>query len=237
VTGPDVRRHPDRASLAAAMADDVAALLAELTPSSGGARVVLTGGTVARDLHRALATRADRVDWSRVTVLWGDERFVPLGDDDRNDGQGTEDLLAHVPVGTVHRMPSPDDGLDLEAGAATYARVVEDLLAERDAPALDLVMLGIGPDGHVASLFPGHDHPDALVVAEPDSPKPPPARISLSMPLICRASRVWFVASGEEKADAVRGSVLDDPPALPAGLARGLDETRWYLDEAAASRL
>ena len=106
----------------------------------------------------------------------------------------------------------------------------------KDATALDLVMLGVGPDGHVASLFPGHDHPDALVVAEADSPKPPPERISLSMGLICRASRVWIVASGEEKAEAVRGSVAGDA-GLPAGVARGADGTRWYVDEAAASRL
>jgi len=237
VTGSDVRRHADRRALAAAMADDVVDLLASATGSPGGARIVLTGGTVARDLHRAIAQRADAVDWSRVTVLWGDERFVPLDDEERNDRQASEDLLSRVSPGAVHRMPSPDDGVDLEAGAAAYSRVVEDLLAERSDPALDLVILGIGPDGHAASLFPGHDHPDALVVAEPDSPKPPRERVSLSMPLLCRAARVWFVAAGEEKSDAVRGSVLDDPPALPAGLARGVDETRWYLDEAAASGL
>ena len=237
MTGPDVRRHPDRASVASAMADDVVALLHEATQAPGGARVVLTGGTVARDLHRAIAARAEEVDWSRVTVLWGDERFVPLDDEERNDRQATEDLLAHVSPGAVHRMPSPDDGVDLETGAVRYSRVVGALLDERADPALDLVILGVGPDGHVASLFPGHDHVDALVVAEADSPKPPPQRLSLSMSLICLASRVWFVAAGEEKADAVRGSVLDDPPSLPAGLARGVDETRWYLDEAAASRL
>ena len=236
MTEPDVRRHPDRASLAAAMADDVVAVLRGASSQPGGVRVVLTGGTVARDLHRAIAERADDVDWSRVSVLWGDERFVPLDDDERNDRQATEDLLSHVPAGAVHRMPSPDDGVSLEEGAAAYAGVVEGLLAERPEPVLDLVMLGVGPDGHVASLFPGHEHPDALVVAEPDSPKPPPARISLSMPLIDRAARVWFVASGEEKAEAVSGSVRGSED-LPAGLARGAQETRWYLDEGAASRL
>jgi 6-phosphogluconolactonase len=219
------------------MADDVVALLRGTTSQPGGSRIVLTGGSISRDLHRAIAARGVGVDWAAVTVLWGDERFVPLDDDERNDGQAREDLLSHVPVGTVHRMPSPDDAVGLEAGAATYSGVVEELLAERSEPAFDLVMLGIGPDGHVASLFPGHTHPDALVVAEADSPKPPPARISLSMDLLCRASRVWFVAAGEEKAEAVRGSVHDDPPALPAGLARGVDETRWYLDEGAASLL
>ena len=236
MTGPDVRRHRDRPSLAAAMADDVVALLQETTSQPGGSRIVLTGGTVSRDLHRASAARGAGVDWPAVTVLWGDERFVPLADEERNDGQAREDLLSHVPVGTVHRMPSPDDGVDLQAGAAEFGRVVEDLLAERDEPALDLVILGIGPDGHVASLFPGHDHPSALVVAEADSPKPPPERISLSMALICRASRVWFVASGEEKAEAVRGSVGADA-SLPAGVARGRHETRWYLDDAASSLL
>jgi 6-phosphogluconolactonase len=230
----DVRRHPDRASLATAMADDVVALLLEVPD----ARIVLTGGTVARDLHRAIAghDRVADVDWSRVTVLWGDERFVPLDDDERNDRQATEDLLSHVPVGTVHRMPSPDDDVSLDEGAAAYAEVVQSLLDERSDPPLDLVMLGVGPDGHVASLFPGHQHPAGLVVPEPDSPKPPPPRISLTMELINSASRVWFVASGEEKAEAIRGSV-DGADELPAGHARGASETRWYLDEAAASRL
>ncbi len=231
----DVRRHPDPSSVASAMADDVVDLLVQVPR----ARIVLTGGSIARDLHRAIAghSRVQDVDWAGVTVLWGDERFVPLDDEERNDRQAAEDLLSHVPVGHVHRMPSPDDGLDLDAGAAAYAEVVQGLLDERSDPALDLVMLGVGPDGHVASLFPGHDHQPALVVPEADSPKPPPQRLSMSMELICRASRVWFVAASEEKADAVRGSVLDDPPTLPAGLARGVDETRWYLDEAAASRL
>ena len=236
MTDAGVRRFADRPAVAHAMADDVISLLRETTSQPGGARIVLTGGTVSRDLHRAIADRGSDIDWSSVTVLWGDERFVPLDDEERNDGQARADLLDHVPVGTVHRMPSPDDGVDLEAGAAAYSRVVEDLLAARDEPALDLVMLGVGPDGHVASLFPGHQHPDALVVAESDSPKPPPERVSLSMGLIGRATHVWFVASGEEKAEAVHGSVQGDP-SLPAGQARGAAETRGYLDEAAASLL
>jgi 6-phosphogluconolactonase len=217
------------------MADDVVDLLLTL---GSGARIVLTGGTVARELHRAIASheRAGEVDWAGVTVLWGDERFVPLDDEERNDRQATEDLLSHVPVGSVLRMPSPDDGVDLDAGVEAYAAVVELLLAKRSDPALDLVMLGVGPDGHVASLFPGHDHPDALVVGEADSPKPPPGRISVAMQLIGRASRVWFVAAGEDKAEAIRGSVEGDR-SLPAGVARGRDETRWYLDEAVSSLL
>ena len=114
---------------------------------------------------------------------------------------------------------------------------MELLLSKRSDPALDLVMLGVGPDGHVASLFPGHEHPSGeLVVGEADSPKPPPRRISLSRELINRASRVWFVAAGEDKAEAIRGSVQGDT-SLPAGVARGVDETRWYLDEAVASLL
>ena len=234
MTDPDVRRHPDRASVAQAMADDVVALLLEVP----GARIALTGGTVARDLHRAIAThpRSAEVDWAGVTVLWGDERFLPLGDPERNDQQATEDLLAQVPAGSVLRMASPSDGVSLEEGVEAYTAVLELLLTKRADPPIDLVMLGVGPDGHVASLFPGHTHPDALVVGEADSPKPPAERISLSMGLINRSARVWFVASGEEKADAVRWSV-DGDTDHPAGVARGRDDTRWYVDEAAASRL
>lgn len=237
---PDVRRFADRAALAAQLAADVLALLRDRAPEPGGARVVLTGGSLSRDLHRAMADHPDvgSVPWDRVTVLWGDERFVPLGDDQRNDGEARADLLERLPgpPGAVLRMPSPDDGLDLAGATASYAEHVQRLLDERAEPALDLVLLGIGPDGHVASLFPGHTHaPDDLVVAEPESPKPPPERVSLGMGLICRASQVWFLAAGADKAAAVAGSVHARPVDLPAARARGAAGTRWYLDEAASA--
>ena len=239
--GDGVRVHPTRTDTAAHLADDVVALLASLLQAGARPRVVLTGGSVAREVHREIAARGVGLDWSQVTVLWGDERFVPADDDERNDRQADEDLLSLVPVtpGNVLRVPTSDDASDVHEAAASYATAVTRLLGEDDAQtaAFDLVMLGIGPDGHVASLFPGHPVGAGQVIAVDDSPKPPPERVSMSYDLLGRAQRVWFVAAGEDKSEAVRGSVHGGPTDLPAARVRGREDTRWYLDDAAASRL
>jgi 6-phosphogluconolactonase len=241
MTGEDVRVHPTRADTAAGLAEDVVALLAGVLEAGDAPRIVLTGGSVAREVHREIAARSHGLDWSRVIVLWGDERFVPAGDEERNDRQADEDLLSQVAVspGHVLRVPSRDDAADVHAAAATYAAMITRLTAPdgADAAAFDLVMLGVGPDGHVASLFPGRGAATGPVVAVEDSPKPPPERVSMSYELLGRSRRVWFVAAGDDKAEAVSGSVRRDPVDLPAARVRGLDETRWYVDRAAASGL
>ena len=237
----DVRVHPTRADTAAHVAADVVALLASLLQSGAAPRIVLTGGSVARAVHREIAARGLGLDWARVVVLWGDERFVPRGDDERNDRQADQDLLSLVPVtpANVVRVPASDDAADVHEAASAYAGAVTRLLAEDDvhAPAFDLVMLGIGPDGHVASLFPGRPADERAVLAVEDSPKPPPERVSMSYDLLGKARRVWFVATGEDKAEAVTGSVRAEPADLPAARVRGIEETRWYLDATAAGGL
>ena len=239
--GADVRIHPTRTDAASHVGDDVVTLLAALLEAGQEPRIVLTGGSIAREVHRELAARSQGLDWAHVTVLWGDERFVPAGDDERNDAQADEDLLSYVPVNParVLRAPSTDDASDVEAAAATYAAAISQVLSHDDAatPAFDLLMLGIGPDGHVASLFPDRRHSTETVVAVRDSPKPPPERVSMGYDLLARARRVWFVAAGDDKADAVTASVRQDPRDLPAARVRGLEETRWYLDAAAAAGL
>jgi 6-phosphogluconolactonase len=188
------------------------------------------------------------VDWSRVEVWWGDERFVPSSDDERNAVQAFEDLLSRVPVDPdrVHVAPATGVGegaaADVESAAAAYEHELGEAYAHRrpDEPCFDVLMLGIGPDGHCASLFPGHEQvrADGLVVPVRDSPKPPPERVSFSMALLHRARQVWFVASGTEKADAVRRSVAGgDIDETPAAGPRGLESTTWFLDRAAASAL
>lgn len=239
---PDgVRVHRTRADAAAQLAEDVVELLAAQLHAGNHPRIVLTGGSVAREVHRDLAPRSQGLEWARVTVLWGDERFVEAGSEDRNDQQAVEDLLAHVPIlpAGVHRMPSPEDVGDVHQAATSYAASVRTLLADdsHEAPAFDLVMLGIGDDGHVASLFPDRPPPAASVIGVEDSPKPPPQRVSMGYDLVNRARRVWFVAAGEDKAEAVRASVLREPADLPAARVRGMEDTRWYLDEAAAALL
>jgi 6-phosphogluconolactonase len=241
MTAEDVRVHPTRADTAAHLAEDVVAMLSELLTAGHRPRIVLTGGSVAREVHRELAARSRGVDWARVTVLWGDERFVPGEDDERNDRQADEDLLSHVPVSQsqVLRVPSSDEVADVESAADSYAGTVARLLSDDppEAPAFDLVMLGIGADGHVASLFPGRARTTDQVVAVADAPKPPPRRVSMGYDLLGRADRVWFAAVGEGKAEAVAGSVRRRPEDLPAARVRGIQETRWYLDADAASGL
>jgi 6-phosphogluconolactonase len=132
-------------------------------------------------------------------------------------------------------MPADDGVIDVDDAAGIYARELGDL-------SFDICLLGVGPDGHIASVFP--DHPsfeaslagDADVIGVRDAPKPPPLRISLTHPVINRSTEVWFTVSGEDKADAVGWAVLDEKP-VPAGRAHGADRTVWLLDTAAASRL
>lgn len=222
--------------------------LAEIEALGDEPHVVLTGGSLSRRLHTRLADLAaerEDIDWSRVSLWWGDERYVPSDDDDRNAGQALQDGLRRLALSRdrVHPMPASDDGhADVEEAAAVYAETLR--LARGHVPEghgwFHVLMLGIGPDGHCASLFPGRPevHADALALAVTDSPKPPPTRISLGMPTLMRADEVWFVAAGEEKADAVARSVAGgDVVETPSAGPRGLRRTFWFLDEAAASRL
>jgi 6-phosphogluconolactonase len=177
-----------------------------------------------------------------VSFWWGDERYVVSDDEDRNAVQAWEDLLQHLPLDPerVHAMPAEDDEYpDVDAAAWAYA---QDLRAAvpAEGPWFDVLMLGVGPDGHCASLFPDRSEveSDADVLAVRDSPKPPPTRISLGLLALQRARHVVFVASGEEKAAAVARAVAGgDVVHTPAAGPRGQAATEWYVDEAAASAL
>ncbi len=230
--------------LARAVAERLVRVLHSLQDEGRVPSVVLTGGTIADKLHRAVLDVPEQaeVDWSRVELWWGDERFVPAGDPDRNALQARDAFLSALPVDPtrVHEMPASDGAYadDVDAAAAGYADEVRRVLGED--PRFDVLMLGVGPDGHCASLFPGHEAVRAtgVAVAVRDSPKPPPTRISLTMDMLNRADQVWFIASGEGKAravhDAVTGSDID---ALPASGPKGRRRTLWLLDAAAAHEL
>jgi 6-phosphogluconolactonase len=184
------------------------------------------------------------VDWRQVDFWWGDERFAPAGDPDRNETGARAALLDLIDAdpARVHTVPGPDgpDGDDPDAVAARYAA---DLAAAADGgavPAFDILMLGIGPEGHVASIFP--DAPAAYaggeVVAVRNSPKPPPTRISLTFGAIQTAREVWILASGAEKAEAVSRALAGEPQdKLPAAGARGTERTLFLLDQPAASAI
>ena len=248
MTEPEISTHPGPDELADAVAARLVERLADLQGRGRVPSVVLTGGSIAVKIHEAVARATDRdsVDWGRVDFWFGDERFVPADSPDRNVGQARAAMLDRLPVdpARVHEI-APSDGEyadDVDAAAAGYAdRLRAASASDEDAtPRFDVLMLGIGPDGHCASLFPGRRemYDERAVVAVRDSPKPPPTRVTLTMAPLRRASEVWWVAAGDEKAqavhDAVTGSDLD---AVPAAGPEGVERTVWFLDAAAASRL
>jgi 6-phosphogluconolactonase len=241
MTDPRIEVHPDAAALATAVAGALLARLADIQAMPRVPEICLTGGTIAEAIHEEIArlSSASEVDWSQVIVWWGDERFVAPDDPDRNAGQARAAFLGAVGAdpANVHEMPSTADAADVEAGAASYG----DTLREHGSGEFDVMMLGIGPDGHIASLFPGFaqlDVTDRIAVGVTGSPKPPPERISLTFPALNRSRSVWFLVSGDGKASAVAraidGADLHD---IPAAGVTGHDETIWFLDHPAASLL
>ncbi|MGH3095463.1 MAG: 6-phosphogluconolactonase [Streptosporangiales bacterium] len=246
---PDVIVHPEADVLAKAAAARLVTRIVDAQASRAHASVVLTGGGIGTATLAALAASPahDAVDWRRLDVWWGDERFVPAGHEDRNETAARSALLDHVRVdpARVHAMPASDGplGSDPEAAAERYA---EELTAvtrpenHADVPEFDVLLLGLGPDGHVASLFPELPalYEDRSVVAVRGAPKPPPTRISLTLPSIQAAREVWVLASGQEKADAVRLALSGAGPVqVPGAGARGRSRTLFLVDDAAASRL
>jgi 6-phosphogluconolactonase len=238
---PRVEVHEDSAALATAVAGELVTRLADAQAAGGVPQIALTGGTIAEEIHREVArlSAASEVDWSQVVVWWGDERFVAPDSPDRNAGQARAAFLDAVGAdpAKVHEMPSTADAADVEAGAASYSEE----LREHGGGDFDVVMLGIGPDGHIASLFPGLpqlDVTDRVAVGVTGSPKPPPERISLTFGALNRARSVWFLVSGEAKASAVAQALGGaDRHDIPAAGVTGKDETIWFLDRPAASAL
>jgi 6-phosphogluconolactonase len=209
------------------------------------AHLAITGGGILEQTMRALRDLPgrDSVDWDRVHVWWGDERFVPADSDDRNDKAAFAALLAALPA-RYHRMPASDGpyGDDPEAAAAGYAGELAAAAHDgEDVPHFDVVLLGIGPDGHCCSLFPEHPgvyEEDAAVIAVRNSPKPPPTRLSLTFPALDAASEIWFIASGEGKARAVAMALGGAGRVqVPSAGPRGRHRTLWLLDRDAASQL
>ncbi|MGC4805930.1 6-phosphogluconolactonase [Micromonospora sp. DT233] len=240
--------HADADLLAQAVAARMLVKLLDAQADRGEASMVLTGGRIAAAVYRAVGAlpARDAVDWTRVDVWWGDERFLPAGHPERNETQARAALLDAVPLdpARVHPMPASDgpDGDDPEAAAAGYAAELARAARPGHAtlPHFDLLMLGVGEDGHVASVFPGHPvhHDSRPVSAVRGSPKPPPVRTTLTLPAINTAEEVWLVASGADKARAV-GMALHGagPVQLPAAGAQGVGRTLWLLDRAAAAEV
>lgn len=247
---PDIVVHADAGLLAAATAARLATRLVDAQAARGRAHLVLTGGGIGTAVLGELARSParDAVDWKHVDLWWGDERFVPSDDGDRNEKQAREALLDHLDLdpARVHPVPASDgpEGGDPERAAERYARELAQARSgdERgQVPEFDVCLLGIGPDTHVASLFPGQPalrEKERTVVAVRDAPKPPPTRVSLTLPALCSAREVWLLGSGEGKAEAVRLALSDtEPEQVPAAGARGRSRTLVLLDRSAAGKL
>ncbi len=192
--------------------------------------IALPGGSVATEGFPRLVTA--RVDWARADFFWGDERAVPPSHPDSNYGAARQ-LLSAVATSPerIHRMPA--DREDLDQAAREYEEIVRDV-------GIDLAVLGVGPDGHVCSLFPGHallEEEERWVMPIEDSPKPPPRRLTLTLPALSRARSVVIVALGEAKADVVRAAVEDDASLLPLALVLRRSRRVLLLVDRAAARL
>ncbi|WP_438294456.1 6-phosphogluconolactonase [Streptomyces sp. HUAS TT7] len=247
---PQLVVHRDKELMAQAAAARLITKVVDAQAARGSASVVLTGGRNGNGLLAALASSParDAIDWSRLDLWWGDERFVPEDDPERNYTQARAALLGAVPLDPkrVHAMPAAGGayGQDADAAAAAYAAELADAAGPEDhgpVPTFDVLMLGVGPDTHVASLFPelpAVRETERTVVGVHGAPKPPPTRISLTLPAIRAAREVWLLAAGEDKAQAAAIALSGAGEVqAPAAGAYGRTRTLWLLDAAAASQL
>ena len=240
-----IETYSDTAALVAAAGDRLVESIRNAVDARGTAHIVLTGGGTGIGLLKRVGERSGDIDWPKVHIYWGDERFVTHDDDERNEKQAREALLDHVdiPAANVHPMAASDGefGDALDAAAEAYAQVLTEAGGGRPTPSFDVHLLGMGGEGHVNSLFPDTAavrETERLVVGVTDSPKPPPRRITLTLPAIARSREVWLVVSGAAKADAVAAAIGGaDPVDIPAAGAVGTEATVWLLDEDAASKL
>ncbi|OZM78248.1 6-phosphogluconolactonase [Pseudonocardia sp. MH-G8] len=247
---PDVAVHADPDVLAAAVAARLVTKLVDLQAAGTIPKIVLTGGgtgTAVLEQIRATVAR-DAVDWGKVEFYWGDERFLPPGDPERNETQARAALLDHVPIDPAKVFPmGADEGggpAGADAAAEAYAAVLARAARPEDhgpVPTFDVLMLGMGGEGHTASVFPHSPavyETERTVVGVHGCPKPPPTRVSLTLPAIRRATEVWIMTTGGGKAAAVAmGLGGAGEVAIPVAGAQGTRRTRWLLDRAAASKL
>lgn len=234
----------------AALADRAFALFTEAARESIAARgrftVALTGGSGPKGLYQRLAREPDSVDWASTYVFLGDERFVPYDDKDSNYGMCKKLFLDQVPVPADNVLPIPTDTPTLADAATDYAATLIRVLGPADGqpPVLDLILLGMGDDGHCASLFPGKptlNITDVWAVGSTPGTLPPPVdRVTVTFPVLNAARRVLFLVPGESKAKSVRDIFEGDPPkeVHPSAAVQPTDGTLlWLLDKPAASLL
>ncbi|MEO7913428.1 MAG: 6-phosphogluconolactonase [Roseiflexaceae bacterium] len=234
---------PNQAALAEEAARRFVALAQAAIADHGRFTVALSGGSTPRALYQRLAQSplSEAVSWANVHVFWGDERMVPPDDIESSYRMARETLLAHVPIPAANIYPVPTIGGTAEAAASAYEETLTAVFGT-DSPRFDLILLGIGPDGHTASLFPGQPEvvrpSAALVVAVHNAPKPPPVRVTFTYTLLNTAANLLFVVSGADKAAALREVLRGaaDPARLPAQGVRPKQGTLVWLVDAEVAR-
>lgn len=242
----EIHRYPTAADLAQDVAARTVTTIVEAQADGRQVSWVLTGGRIAAAVLEGVRADADAIDWGRIDLWWGDERYLPDGDPQRNDDEADRCLIAHVPIAPerVHRIAGPDRSVSPEDSAAAYERELRAFAlrtGDVGLPRFDLVHLSIGPDGHVASLFPESAalHSSDPVIAVHGSPKPPPVRISLGFTALNNAMQAWLLASGAEKAAAVEMCTMSGAGVLqiPAAGISAVNRTLLLVDTEAAGRL
>ena len=239
MTARDVRIFATREQLTVRAADATARIINSAVAAEGRCSIALAGGQTPRDLYRVLATKyRDAVRWAQVHVFWGDERLVAANDPRRNDRMAREMLLRHVPCPESQIHPMASSAMPEDVAAREYEKTMRQYFGS-GRPRFDLVLLGLGAEGHTASIF-----PDSPVLDEREQwacavsvPADPPARLTLTLPVFAQASTVFFLVSGAEKKRALR-MALDEhtnPRACPAAAVKPIDGTiAWWVDADAA---
>ena len=233
-------------ALAERVADRFLTRVKARTKNGRIAHIALTGGSMGGAVLRAVREHPHvaGIDWSLVHFWWGDERFVAKADADRNAVQSREALLDHiaVPAENVHEVAGADEGLTLDEAADAYAAELAKFGSDEQAwPSFAVCFLGVGPDGHIASLFPDRSEvteTDLAALAVRDSPKPPPERVTLTRPVINASKRVWLVLTGADKASALGLALAGASYTnVPAAGAKGRKRTIFFVDQAAAAEV
>jgi len=238
----DLRVFADVNELSLRAAEATIRTINESVQTNGSFSLVLSGGNTPRTLYRLLSSKfRDQIPWTKVHVFWGDERYVPLGDPRSNYRMAREALLDAVPCPTTNLHPMPTELPDPDGAARDYEETLRSYFT-RDWPRFDLVLLGLGEEGHTASLFPGSpalEEARRWVVSVKVSAKPH-VRLTLTLPTFIHAANVYFLVTGSNKAQALHHVLIGSPdpknyPASGVRLAQGT--VIWWVDREAAARV
>ena len=236
--------YPDADTLSHEAARYIVRVASEAITQDGRFTIALSGGSTPRKLYGLLGNEPYRsqIDWNRVDIFWSDERCVPPDDPESNFLMAQQVLLSQIPIppAQMHRMPA--DQTDRNAASYTYTLDMQQSFGTDGIPAFDLIQLGMGPEGHTASLFPHQAslHEQQRIVMPVSVPKPPPDRLTFTPRILNAASHILFLVTGTEKQDAVQ-AVLEgeyNPDEYPAQIVRPeRGEVTWMLDTQAAGKL